>query len=311
MKASIIVCTRNRASALLHSLHSIVRAMQSAAPAETELVLVNNGSTDNTADIVGTWAKGCGVPVRIINEPRKGLSVARNAGLAVARGESLIFTDDDCTMDPDYIMLALKYAGNDRVPTIRGGRTELGDATDLPLTIKTDLLPRRMQLSTDSPQSRYIGIGNMVFGCNMIFHRSLLQTVGKFDERLGAGTHIPGGEETDYLYRAYLKDIPIEYAPDLVIHHFHGRKSLADGYKLFNGYSLGGGALYLKYLFINAKFCRPFYWDLKKAAKELFLNKNTFMPFIDFSYRDMILCNVKGIFLFASALLQGKRAYRN
>jgi GT2 family glycosyltransferase len=54
-----------------------------------------------------------------------------------------------------------------------------------------------------------------------------------FDERFGAGTNIPAGEDTDYIYRAYLADVTIEYVPDMAVFHHHGRKSVTQAINLF------------------------------------------------------------------------------
>lgn len=90
---SVIVCTRNRCPALAHLLESLTRL---AIPHDLswELVVVDNGCTDGTALLLDSFASR--LPVRRVFEGRKGLSRARNAGLAAAYGAILAFTDDDC-----------------------------------------------------------------------------------------------------------------------------------------------------------------------------------------------------------------------
>lgn len=309
MKVSIIVCTLNRAHAIGTSLNSIATALTDAGPLDAEIIVVDNGSTDGTPTLVEDWARQCPFPVRIVPEARKGLSRARNTGMRAARGDIFIFTDDDCVLESDYIRTALNYAGRDVVPVLRGGRVELGDQTDLPLTIKTEREVTRRDIANEPDSVKHNSMGNLILGCNMVMPRKIFEKIGDFDQRLGAGTNMPGGEETDYICRAYLAGIPIEYVPDLVVYHFHGRKKKADGYKLFSNYFIGNGALYMKYLFVHPDFCRQFYWDLKKAVKEILNKRNDFMPVIDFSYTDMIAFNIKGAFIFLLSLLQGKKPY--
>lgn len=309
MKVSVIVCTLNRAHAISTSLDSIATALDTANPIEAEIVVVDNGSTDNTPALIADWAKQCRFPVNIIKETRKGLSRARNTGMRAAKGAYFIFTDDDCVLDPDYIRIALSHISQDIAPTLRGGRVELGDETDLPLTIKSEMQITRRNIHNEPESVKYNSMGNLILGCNMIMPRPVFEKIGDFDQRLGAGTNLPGGEETDYICRAYLAGVPIEYVPDLLVYHFHGRKKKADGYKLFSNYFIGNGALYMKYIFTHPAFCKQFYWDLKSAIKELKHRRNDFMPIIGFSYGDMIAFNLKGAFLFILSLLQGKKPY--
>ena len=74
MKLSVIVATKNRALALTPCLDSIAAAFASAAPVDAEIVVVDNGSTDDTADTIKTWAGASAVPVQSLSEPRAGKS---------------------------------------------------------------------------------------------------------------------------------------------------------------------------------------------------------------------------------------------
>jgi hypothetical protein len=84
MKLSVIVATRNRAHAIAESLDSIAASLAKAAPLDAEIVVVDNGSRDATSRAVEQWAAGCPFPVRLLWEPRPGLSVARNRALGSA-----------------------------------------------------------------------------------------------------------------------------------------------------------------------------------------------------------------------------------
>ena len=84
-------------------------------------------------------------------------------------------------------------------------------------------------------------------GANMMMRRALVDRIEPFDERFGAGCSIPGGEETDYIYRAYAAGLMIEFAPDLLVHHHHGRKTIADACNIMRNYSIAGGAVTAKH----------------------------------------------------------------
>jgi glycosyltransferase involved in cell wall biosynthesis len=295
MKLSIIVCTRNRVHALKACLDSIVDALQNTINADAEIVIVDNGSTDETASFISSWRSGCKFPVRCEIEPRQGLSRARNCGIRASRGDLLIFTDDDCRMDKDYINSALRHDSKDLKPVLRGGRVELGDASDLPITIKTSSETQRWQRDMDS--ARHHDLAGSILGCSMVMRRVMTQILGPFNESLGAGTALHAAEDTDYIFKAYIAGIPIEYVPDMVVYHFHGKKSKSEGYKLFSNYAIGNGALYAQYPFIHPDLCRPFYWDLKNAFKEIPSGENRFLPEIGFSYKDKVFYTLKGFFL--------------
>jgi hypothetical protein len=99
----------------------------------------------------------------------------------------------------------------------------------------------------------------------------------------------------------------IEYVPDMIVYHFHGRKSFSDGRKLLMNYMTGTGALYAKYIFRHIDFCRPAYWDLKKALRECFSGRNDFRPDLGFSYKHMALYIFFGAAKYFVLLLQRSR----
>jgi glycosyltransferase involved in cell wall biosynthesis len=293
MKLSVIVATRNRAHVLRPCLESIAVAVTKAAPLDAEIVLVDNGSQDNTSAVAEQWASSAAVPLRLVYEPTPGLAVAHNRALRTAQGELLAFTDDDCRLTPEYVTDLLRHdAGDDAGLVLRGGRIGLGDPTDLPLTITTRSTRERWSLRLNS--ARHLNLGDSLAGCNMAMRRAVVERVGLFDECFGCGSPIGAGNDIEYVLRAYLAGVTIEYVPDMVVLHYHGRKTEDVGYKLLKNYMIGSGALYAKYLFRHPNFCRPFYWDMKHAIKELLTGSNTFLPAIGFSHRDKVAYAVRG-----------------
>jgi GT2 family glycosyltransferase len=248
-------------------LNSIAAALAKAAPLDAEIIVVDNGSTDGTSVVIQNWVASCAFPARWVFEPRPGLSAARNYALRVAKGDLFVFTDDDCRLSEDYVSQLLRRDAADIEPVLRGGRVELGDPTDLTLTIKTSRELMRWHRRMNS--AKYENLTTTIQGCNMALRREVAECIGPFDERLGAGASIPASEDTDWIYRAYLADITIEYVPDMVIYHHHGRKLQSEGDKLFANYAIGNGAMYAKYLFKDPNLCRKFYWDVHLFIREL------------------------------------------
>uniref|UniRef100_UPI00286E8B15 glycosyltransferase family 2 protein n=1 Tax=Sandarakinorhabdus sp. TaxID=1916663 RepID=UPI00286E8B15 len=96
MTISLIICTRNRAGPLGRCLAAVAGIVHDG---DWELVIVDNGSTDATAAVVADFAAQAGFRVVQVHQPVPGLSNARNAGVAAATGELILFTDDDCYVE--------------------------------------------------------------------------------------------------------------------------------------------------------------------------------------------------------------------
>jgi glycosyltransferase involved in cell wall biosynthesis len=293
MKVSIVICTKNRAQSIVHCLESIDTAARTASLTDAEIVVTDNASDDDTSSVVRNWAAKSSIPVRLEYEPRSGSSIAKNRGLRSAHGDILVLTDDDCRLREDYFMELLRLYATDTEPALRGGRVELGNAKeDLALTIKTDTVRKRWRRSNNS--ARYENLGNCFLGCNLFMTRAVYERLGPFDENLGTGTSIPAADDTDYIFRAYTAGLKIEYVPDIVLFHYHGRKTPVEARRLWQNYMIGSGALYTKYLFKYPSLCRQVRWDLKNLFKEIVTHRNLFLPEYNFSYADKIRCYIRG-----------------
>ncbi len=230
---SIIISTRNRAPALARCLET-VRLIRADTP--WELVVVNNGSTDDTPETLRGFAQRSRVRMQIANEPVAGLSRARNAGAWVARGEILIFTDDDCYIQSDFVD-QYRRIFQDPVLGFAGGRILLHDRSDYPLTINESEHEHRF------PAGRPVPCG-IIQGANMAFRRKAIERAGGFDVRLGSGTAFPA-EDWDMLTRVGAQGWAGGYFPGPTVSHHHGRKP-HEARNLIRVYNIGSGAVYLK-----------------------------------------------------------------
>ena len=256
--ASIIVCTRNRAASLRDALASIC-AMDRDPAVATELIVVDNGSTDATADAVASIAGGASIPVKYLVEIRKGVSFARNRGLAAAHGELILFTDDDCIVRKDWLTTAIRlFASNPQ--GVFGGRVDLHNPADLPITIKTSLRRDRVLSSHQVP--------GFLHGCNMVFSRAVLDRIGEFDTRFGPGSPLHAAEDTDLVYRGFLAGFAVTYEPDLVVRHNHGRSTWAAFRRLAAGYKRANGAMAMKYLLAgDTGLAKSVYWTMRSGVR--------------------------------------------
>lgn len=102
IRISLIIATYNRADCLLRTLNSV--AEQSLNPALYEIIVVNNNSTDHTAETCHKFAEGhAELHFHMVTEIRQGLSHARNCGIAHASGEFVAIIDDDELINRDFL----------------------------------------------------------------------------------------------------------------------------------------------------------------------------------------------------------------
>ena len=293
-EVSLIICTRNRCTALEHALAAAAQAAARIAPVvEIDIVVVDNGSTDDTARVIDRMVSRHPRLMVGVNEARPGLSAARNAGLEHATGRILAFTDDDCELNPDYFVQLLEQFRDDEGPVVRGGRVELGDPRDLPITIK--LSDAVEEFSAD------LMPGGFIHGCNMAASRTVFDRVGRFDERLGAGTRFFSGEDTDLLLRARTAGIPVIYVPDMTVRHFHGRRAHGELAKLTRQYEFGNGALLAKHGRAHPILVKAFYWNFKDALLELVGKRTTIVGETGVGRLGIFWQNLTGALRFAVA----------
>lgn len=233
---SVIVCTRNRSDALARLLEQLEHLVVPDG-VRWELIVVDNASTDTTASMLATLQSP--LPLRVVHERIPGLSRARNTGIAAARGDLLLFTDDDCL--PDAHWLATVHEEFTRAPSlgVLGGRVELFDLRDRPTTTRTS-----RERGAISAACNLDGI----IGCNLSFRRSTLAAIGPFDVGLGGGTGAGAGEDVDIVYRSLRAGLRVEYSPDALVYHNHGRRTDAQVRALNRAYTVARGALFCKYV---------------------------------------------------------------
>jgi GT2 family glycosyltransferase len=289
---SIIVCTRNRRDALKSCLDSIAASLNSTSGLSAEIVVVDNGSTDGTPDLLRCWAADADCFATIVEETGRGLARARNTGVAASRGRLLVFTDDDCRLSSNHLRDLVRHDAADTEPVVRGGRVEPGDPLDLPCTLKRD--PERRRIDRYRAPMRDVAPGGFILGCNMAMRRAVFDRLGPFDVRFGAGAAFKSGEDTDYVLRAYFGGIPVEYVPDMVVYHFHGRRERHQLATLLAGYDEGNGALYAKFMWRHPELVRPLYWDIRNGLRELLGGSKADVA-LDHSHIEKVAGNLRGM----------------
>src|SRR3989440_6587566 len=223
---SIIVCSYNGAKTLAACLESLG---QIDYP-NYEVILVDDGSTDNTREIAARFPN-----VRYVHQTNHGLSHARNHGAAIAKGEIFAYTDSDCMADPDwlfYLMSTLlhgKYAG--------GGGPYVSPPAQNWVQACVAAAPGGPShvLLTDT-------IAEHIPGCNMAFWRWAFENVGGFDPEYHAA-----GDDVDFCWRLQQGGGVIAFSPTAIVWH-HRRFTLRAFRKQQQGYGEAESLLRFKHL---------------------------------------------------------------
>lgn len=221
--ASLLICTHNRSALLSDALGSLA---QTRTTVPWELVLVDNGSRDDTRRIVAQHEATFPVPLRSVFEPRLGKSIALNTGIALAAGQVIVFGDDDQRFADDWVERSC-------APLIENPEIDYTGGPVLPLIPPT--IPRWLDLRHSEYRAPLgvvdYGTEPFIFeerkkiagGGNMTVRRTLLDRVGGFSERLGRrGRSLLGQEQAEFFARSRAVGARGAFVPDArVWHHIH------------------------------------------------------------------------------------------
>jgi GT2 family glycosyltransferase len=254
---TIVICTLGREP----RLKDAVSAVLAQSYPQCEVVIVDNdpGSGRTRALLAGEHDSR----LRLVSEPIRGLSAARNTGWRAARGTLIAYTDDDAAAEPDWIARLVDVLRGDRhgVVACVTGRVLAADITTEPQSWLEkagvfDKGPVRRVWSLTQPQDHLgppgresplllITSGVMGSGNNMLFRAQALREVDGFDEALGAGSLARGGEDLDVFRRLLMHGCVVVYVPDAVVRHHHRTTYEALRRQLFN-YGVGMASVLTK-----------------------------------------------------------------
>ena len=238
LSVSIILCTRDRAMGLRQMLATLGKA---GVPSgwRVEVIVVDNASTDDTA-IVARGAKLPNMAVRYLFEARKGKGHALNAALAQARGEFILFTDDDVLPAEDWVEQVVSALRNDGCDAVTG------QITLSPHLLRPWLTPmQRWWLASSQDAQLHEGSRELI-GANMGFHRSVLERVPAFDPELGPGG-LGLGEDTLLGWQLVEAGFKVGYAPKASVIHQLDASRLRRAHWLDDARKRGRTEAYLNY----------------------------------------------------------------
>lgn len=216
-------------------LERCVRAIGSGALRPRELILVDQGPPGLDAAL-RSWLRGSGVQARHLALESVGVSRARNAGAAVACGEWLAFTDDDCVPQEHWLAALAAAIEVTRASGATGRVLPLASSEGglVAVSSRTETTPRWFEGSRTLPWEA--GTGG-----NLLLSRAAFDAVAGFDERFGPGACFQAAEDIELIDRLLSAGASLKYEPAAIVHHEMKtvRERLARRYP----YGFGMGAL--------------------------------------------------------------------
>lgn len=214
LKVTVAIPTYNRAAFLRQTLAGLVA--QQFPRDHFEILVIDNNSTDDTRAIVAEFATARPAPCYLL-ETQQGLDYARNRAIAEARGEIIVFGDDDILVQPDWLahmavpLLAdpaqkIGAVGGEVIPVFPDGLPPWVAEWHSPLAFRPDLGPLEARHSP--------------MGANLAFPRWIFEKLGRFHTALdrAAGNYFSGGD-SEMIRRVRAAGHEVWFAPAAAVQH--------------------------------------------------------------------------------------------
>ncbi|HUC73304.1 MAG TPA: glycosyltransferase [Stellaceae bacterium] len=247
-RVSVVVCAYDAE----RTMDACLASLAALNYPDYEVIVVNDGSRDRTLEIAESYPY-----CRIVSQPNKGLSVARNVGAEAATGEIVAYTDSDCVADPDW--LAYLVAKMEASGLAACGGPNFPPPED-------SLVPAVVAVAPGGPTHVLLSdeVAEHIAGCNMAFRRESLRELGGFDPVYRAA-----GDDVDICWRFQDAGYVIGFSPAAIVWHF--RRNTVKAYcNQQRGYGKAEALVYSKHpfrfnLFGQAKWLGRIYGDLSTS----------------------------------------------
>lgn len=222
---SVVICAYNAERTMRPCLESLRKLDYP----EYEVVIVDDGSRDRTAEIAMDFPE-----FRLIRQPNKGLSVARNVGLHAARGEIIAYTDSDCVVDPHWLTLMVRAMSEKGLDGCGGPNYAPHEEGWVEACCAASPgAPCHVLTAEDAAEH--------LAGCNMIYTKAALLKVGGFDPQFTAA-----GDDVDMCWRILDSGMRLGFCPAAFVWHFR-RNTIKAYYGQQRGYGRAEAMLYARY----------------------------------------------------------------
>jgi GT2 family glycosyltransferase len=225
LSISVVICTRNRITALERCVDSIVN--QNHQP--QEIVIVDDASGRKTKEVINKIVNNCEIPTKlIVNEKRMGPPTSRNRGIKVAKFDIVAFLDDDCSADKNWLEELSKYYKYESIVGVGGPVIELGRKIHTKTKPKKYMYISKLgnvvnntRIGTEEDIERFdVRPVNFFQGGNMSYKRDALIRLHGFDEVFKGNGY---REETDLGIRSNRIGFQI-FNPKAYTFHYSAKK---------------------------------------------------------------------------------------
>jgi glycosyltransferase involved in cell wall biosynthesis len=222
---SVVICAYNAERTMRPCLESLKKLDYP----NFEVVIVDDGSRDRTAEISMDFPE-----FRLIRQPNKGLSVARNVGMHAARGEIIAYTDSDCVVDPHWLTLMIRSMIENNFDGCGGPNyAPHEDGWVEACCAASPGAPCHVLVAEDRAEH--------LAGCNMVFTKAALTKVGGFDSQFTSA-----GDDVDVCWRMLDAGLRLGFSPAAFVWHFR-RNTIKAYYGQQRGYGRAEAMLYPLY----------------------------------------------------------------
>lgn len=201
MFISIIIPTFNGATRIANCLDALLPQI---ADRDAEILVVNDGSADNTAEVVGRYPA-----VRLITQANAGPAAARNHGARESMGSIILFTDDDCVPIPGWLATMIEPFKDPEIVAVKGAYR----------TKQTSLVARFVQIEYEDRYRRMAPLPSIDF----IDTYSAGFRKNRFLELNGYDTSFPVAcaEDAELSYRMSARGWKMKFVPEAIVYHTH------------------------------------------------------------------------------------------
>ncbi|TNF49271.1 MAG: glycosyltransferase family 2 protein [Bacteroidetes bacterium] len=220
MKLSVILCCYNSVPRLEPTLQALSDQKTSLS---WELIVIDNNSTDDTAEVADRlWnVSGSSVPLRIVKEKTPGLSAARKKGIHEAKGELILFCDDDNHLAPNYVHQAIEIMEEDlQIGALCGYNKALIEG-EIPEIVQQNLTA--YACGHDGMESRYLEGRTVPWGAGLVVRTAFMKRIFElnFHSLLSdrTGKELSSGGDTEYCYLLRLCGYRWKYDTRLSLKH--------------------------------------------------------------------------------------------
>lgn len=206
-KISIIIPAYNSEKTISQTITAVLKQ---DFPGGIEVIVVDDGSIDGTADIIKSFGEQSGI--KYISQENNGPAAARNRGVQEASGEFVFFTDADCIPHRDWVNKMMPHfvrEASDKIAVVAGSYGIANPESLLARCIHKEILYRHHHLMPDFPR---------VFGSyNFCVRKKIFNKVGGFN----AGYRHASGEDNDLSYKILSAGYKIYFEKEAVVDHHH------------------------------------------------------------------------------------------